>query len=112
MFSVCRALGKICQEMDQVIEKLVPKILPPTYKATPSIYQTASGYFWIQFFNYFLIWFLVFRSVVGRYGEILFFLQYDVLSLPLYYLCLSLAYQRMSWEALKKSINGLVNKVR
>lgn len=27
------------------------------------------------------------------------------------YLCNSLAYQRMSWEALKKSINGLVNKV-
>ena len=23
----------------------------------------------------------------------------------------SLAYQRMSWEALKKSINGLINKV-
>ncbi|KAH0510974.1 Pre-mRNA-splicing factor CWC22-like protein [Microtus ochrogaster] len=27
------------------------------------------------------------------------------------HLCRSLAYQRMSWEALKKSINGLINKV-
>ena len=31
--------------------------------------------------------------------------------LILYLSLFSLAYQRMSWEALKKSINGLINKV-